>query len=214
MLVLPSGMPEIWHVCRRSPTFNLVLSTRNVHSRNVHSMHSHAHVFTRSSIYFQQVPKHGLLGRRLSICKSLQEGRHLEPSRRLPRVMNVWTVNSSESWQRYGTKGTQGASLLCPFLTLLRAASQEAWKMRQHLLGRWWTCCLPGPFSVGLKLCCLEWSACLLVIDVSSNVIYWADTVRAFVSTKAHEDSALVYRAAFFTRSWLSTGHRSSWELT
>lgn len=69
-------------------------------------------------------------------------------------------------------------------------------------------------FSLGLKLCCLQWNACLLMIDVSSNVIYWANTVRVFVSTNAHEDSTFVQRAAFFTRSWLSTVHPSSWALT
>lgn len=135
MLVLPGGMAAIWHGCRHTPTFNLVLSTRNVHS-----MHSHALVFTRSSIYFQQVPKHGLLGRRLSICKSLQEWRHLVPSRRLPRVMTAGIVD--RDMQR---KGPRELLYSVPsWGCSVRAASQEAWKMHQHLLGRWWTRCLPG----------------------------------------------------------------------
>lgn len=63
----------------------------------------------------------------------------------LPRMVTVWIPNSWDSWQRYGMKGTQGASLLCPsWGWSAMAASQEAWKMCQHLLGGWWTCCLTG----------------------------------------------------------------------
>lgn len=136
----PGGMLAIWHVCRHTPTFNLVLSTRNAHS-----MHSYAHAFTRSSIYFQQVPKYGLLCRTLFLCKSLHEWRHLVLRRMLPRVVAVWILNSWDSWQRYRMKGTQGASLLCPsWGWSAMAASQEAWKMCQHVLGWWWTCSLTG----------------------------------------------------------------------
>lgn len=139
--------------------------------------------------------KCGLLGTRLSSARIYRRWRHLLLSKMLPEVVTVQILNTWDSQQR--------ASSLCPFLRLIRDSNISNGLKDVPTF----TCLvidfLPQRtvFSLGLKLCCLEGSACLLVIDVSSNAVYWANTVREFVSTHAHKAS-------------VSTVHPSSWALT